>query len=170
MKKLKVLFFLLISILFSACHDGTIGGSGNVGYNVPALSTFTIEFNYYSTNEKTESFILKSKEIPSYDYQLIHLGEENVFLAISVQKVFEKKKANIHSECVIYGVNDKTQGIPKYTYSSLDNLYIAIYQNNDGPWDVIDTLKAPAILLNKEEGTSSFVPNLTGFKAVLTTN
>ena len=111
MKKIKVLFFLLISIIFSACHDGTIGGSGNIGYNVPALSTFSIEFEYYSTKEKVETFILKSKEIPSYDYQLIRLDEENVFLAISVEKVFEKKKANIHQECVIYGVNDKTIGV-----------------------------------------------------------
>jgi hypothetical protein len=170
MKKIKVLFFLLISIIFSACHDGTIGGSGNIGYQTPALSTFAIEFEYYSTNEKVESFILKSKDMPSYDYELIRLDEDNVYLAISVSKIFEKKKAKIHQECVIYGVNDKTQEIPENTYSSLDNLYIAIYQNNDGPWDVIDPLKAPAILLNKEEGTSSFVPKLTGFKAVLTTN
>ena len=169
MKKIKVLFFLLISIIFSACHDGTIGGSGNIGYNVPALSTFTIEFEYYSTNEKVETFTLKSKEIPSYDYQLIRLDEENVFLAISVEKVFEKKKANIHQECVIYRANDKTTGVPENTYSSLDGLYIAIYQNNNGPWDVIDPIRAPAILLNKEEGTSSFVTKLTGFKAVLTT-
>ena len=169
MKKLKMLFFLLISIIFSACHP-TIGGSGNIGYQTPALSTFAIEFEYYSTNEKVESFILKSKDMPSYDYELIRLDEDNVYLAISVSKIFEKKKAKIHQECVIYGVNNKTQEIPENTYSSLDNLYIAIYQNNDGPWDVIDPLRAPAILLNKEEGTSSFVPKLTGFKAVLTTN
>ena len=169
MKKLKVLFFLLISILFTSCHDGTIGGSGNIGYKVPELSTFSITFEYYSTNEKYESFILKSKNIPSYNYNLIRIDEENIFLAISVNDVLAKKKAKIHQECVIYGANEKTVGIPNTTYSSTDNLYIAIYQNNNGPWDVIDNLRAPAILINKNEDSSSFVTKLTSFKAVLTT-
>lgn len=168
MKKLKVLFFLLISILFSACHDGTIGGSGNIGYNVPALSTFTIEFNYYSTNEKTESFILKSKEIPNYDYNLIKM-EERVFLAISVQDVLTKKKANIHQECVIYGENKAVVSNTKYSVDSLDDLYIAIYENDNGPWIAIDNANAPAILINKSEDSTTFVKNLTKFNAVLTT-
>ena len=168
MKKLKVLFFLLISILFSACHDGTIGGSGNIGYNVPALSTFTIEFNYYSTNEKTESFILKSKEIPNYDYNLIKI-EERVFLAISIQDVLTKKKANIHQECVIYGENKTGVSNTKYSIDSLDDLYIAIYENDNGPWITIDNANAPAILINKSEDSTTFVKNLTKFNAVLTT-
>ena len=41
------------------------GFKGNIGYQTPALSTFAIEFEYYSTNEKVESFILKSKDMPS---------------------------------------------------------------------------------------------------------
>jgi hypothetical protein len=168
MKKLKVLFFLLISILFTSCHDGTIGGSGNIGYKVPTLSTFSITFEYYSTNEKYESFILKSKDIPSYNYNLIRIDEENIFLAISVNDVLAKKKAKIHHECVIYGANAKTTEIPENTYSTTNDLYIAIYQNNNGPWDVIDNLRAPAILINKNEDSSTFVTKLTSFKAVLT--
>lgn len=168
MKKLKLLVFLLISIILTACNK-TIGGSGNINYPTPELSTFSIEFEYYSTNEKVESFILKSKDIPSYDYELIRMDEENVFLAISVEKIFERKKATIHQECVIYGANDKTKDIPEHTYSSITGLYIAIYQNNNGPWDVIDPLRAPAILLNKNEDSSTFVTNLTSFKAILTT-
>ena len=164
MKKIKVLFFLLISILFTSC-DRTIGGSGNIGYNVPKLETFSISFEYYSTNEKVETFILKSKDMPSYKYELIRFDEENVFLAISVKEIFAKKKATIHQECVIYGQNSNTKG---NTYSSIDDLYIAIYQNNNGPWETISPLKAPAILVNKNEDSSTFVPKLTSFHAVLT--
>lgn len=168
MKKLitKITAFLFVLIL-CGCQNTSNKNNQNVGYNVPSLKEFSITLNYYSIEEKEDSINLTSTYLSNQKYHLLRIDEEHVYLGISLEEILNDKNITLHDECVIFG--GESYDDAKAIYDSMEDLYIAIYQNNLGPWEVINPLDGNAILVDKSNNDiSTYTTKLRVINAILT--
>ena len=167
MKKINKIIVLLTSLFLISCSKTPGNNNNNIGYNVPDLVKFNIEINYYSNAEQEGSFNISSSTLQNMDYTLIRLNEDEVYLGISLEDIFEDKNISLHEEAVIYTTENYENATT--TYNTITDLFILIYQNNDGPWINIPSSSGPAMLGNKNESdTSTFTKNLTTINCLLT--
>lgn len=166
MKKINKILGLLVILFITGCSKTPGKNNNNVGYKVPDLTSFNITVNYFSSLEQEGSFTITSSTLQNMDYTLLRLNEEEVYLGISLEDIFEDKNVTIHEEAVIYAGNSYENAIT--IYNTISDLYILIYQNNNGPWINIPSSSGPAMLGNKNEtDTSTFAENLTTINCLL---